>query len=271
MTLKLSVVTATLNRRDYLPRCLESVAAQDYADKEHVIIDGGSTDGAVDVLREFAAEHPHVKWISEKDAGLSQAFNKGLALATGDAVGVLGDDDYYRPGALTRVAEEFARHPDAGLVSGGCDQVRNDGSLWVSLQACFTTRDQLIQCWRYWGRPVMIPAPSTFVARRALDAVGGFDERDKYAMDYRHWIKLTEHFPVATVPETLSVFRCDEGTISFTANRKQWAETMKISRDCWGRPWQASYWHFLGSYLRYYQGQRVLNRLARLRTPPPAS
>ncbi len=265
MNLKISVVTATLNRRDFLPRCIESVAAQSYADKEHVIIDGGSTDGTVEILREYAAEYPHIRWISEPDDGLSQALNKGLALASGDAVGVLGDDDYYLPGALERVAAELAAHPDAGLVSGGCDQVHNDGTLWVSLKACFTSRDDLIQCWRYWGRPVMLPAPSTFISRRALDRVGGFEERDRYAMDYRHWVKLTEHFSVRTIDQTLAVFRCGEGTISFSANRKQWAETLAASRDNWGRPLSRSWLRFFGSYLRFYQWQRVLNRLARLR------
>ena len=262
---KISVVTATLNRRDFLPRCLESVAAQDYPHKEHVIIDGGSTDGTVDLLRKYAETHPHVRWISEKDDGLSQALNKGLALASGDAVGVLGDDDYYLPGALTQVAAEFAAHPDAGLVSGGCDQVHNDGSLWLTLRACFTSRDELIQCWRFWGRPVMLPAPSTFIARTALDAVGGFEERDKYAMDYRHWIKLTEKFSVRTLNRTLAVFRCGEGTISFSANRRQWAETLSASRDYWGRPLSRPWLRFFGSYLRFYQWQRVLNKLARLR------
>ncbi len=265
MAFKLSVVTATLNRRNFLPRCLDSVAAQDYPDKEHVIIDGGSTDGTVEVLQEYARRHPHIRWISEPDGGLSQALNKGLARATGDAVGVLGDDDYYLPGALARVAEEFARHPDAGLVSGGCDQVRNDGSLWVTLRAGFTTRDELLQPWRYWGRSVMLPAPSTFISRAALDAVGGFEERDRYAMDFRHWIKLTEKFPVRTVDRTLAVFRCGEGTISFSANRRQRAETMRISRDYWGSPARRAFWHYLGSYLRFYQWQRVLDRLGRLR------
>jgi glycosyltransferase involved in cell wall biosynthesis len=261
----LSVVTATLNRRDYLPRCLESVTAQEYPHKEHVVIDGGSTDGTVEILREYAQRYPHLKWVSEPDTGLSQALNKGLARARGDAVGVLGDDDYYLPGALARVAEEFIRFPNAGLVSGSCDQVRNDGSLWVTLHASFTTREELLQPWRYWGRPVMLPAPSTFIHRAALEAVGGFDEQDHYAMDYRHWVKISENFPVQTIDETLAVFRCGEGTISFSANRKQRAETMQISRDYWGSPRHRAYWRFLASYLRYYQWQRVLDRLQRLR------
>ena len=267
--MKISVVTATLNRKNFLPRCIESIAAQSLPEKEHIIIDGGSSDGTVELLREYAARYPHIRWISEPDNGLSQALNKGLALAAGDAVGVLGDDDYLLPEALEKVAAEFAAHPEAGLVSGGCDQVHNDGTLWVSLQACFTSRDDLIECWRFWGKPVMLPAPSTFIARRALEAVGGFEERDRYAMDYRHWIKLTEHFSVRTIDQTLAVFRCGDGTISFSAGRKQWAETLSASRDYWGRPLSRSWLHFFGSYLRRYQMQRVLNRGRRLLNKRP--
>ena len=146
---------------------------------------------------------------------------------------------------------------EAGLVSGNCDQVRNDGSLWLTLHACFTTWDELVQKpWRFWGRPVMLPAPSTFIRRAALEEVGGFEERDKYAMDYRHWIKLTRRFPVRTVDQTLAVFRCDEGTLSFSANRRQWQETLQISRDYWGSPRGRMFWRFWGSYLRFYQWQR---------------
>lgn len=262
---KISVITATMNRRDFLPRCIESIAAQNYPNKEHIIVDGGSTDGSVKVIQEYAAKYQHIHWISEKDDGLSQAFNKGLALVTGDIIGVLGDDDYYLPGALERVAAEFNDYPHAGIVSGSCDQVHNDGSLWISLKACFTSHDELIQCWRYWGRPVMLPAPSSFIARQAFHDVGGFDESDKYAMDYRQWIKITGKFPVQTIDQTLAVFRCDEGTISFSANRKQWAETLAISRDYWGRPFSRSWIRFVFSYLRYYQWQRILNKLNRLR------
>src|ERR1041384_4730057 len=104
MTLKISVVTATLNRREFLPRCIEGVARQSHPDKEHVIIDGGSTDGTVEFLKSVAEKYPHIKWISEKDNGVSSALNKGLALASGDIIGVNGDDDFYKPGTFDIIA-----------------------------------------------------------------------------------------------------------------------------------------------------------------------
>ncbi|HMX24418.1 MAG TPA: glycosyltransferase, partial [Blastocatellia bacterium] len=170
MSFKLSVITATRNRKDFLPRCLDSVAAQACADKEHIVIDGGSTDGTSELLADYAARHPHLKWISEPDRGISHAMNKGLAMATGNAVGVIGDDDFYQPDVFNSIAEEFLQHPEAGIVSGHCAVINNADQLISTERAMFTTRRELLECWRCWGRRVMLPAPSTFIRRQVIDA-----------------------------------------------------------------------------------------------------
>jgi len=263
MTFKISIVTATLNRAEFLPRCIESVAAQSHPDKEHIVIDGGSTDGTVELLTDYARRYPHLRFISEKDNGLSQAFNRGLALATGDVIGVIGDDDFYQPGALEVVAQEFACHPEAGLVSGSCAHSRNDGSIWLTQQASFSSRRDLIEWWRYWGNAVVIPAPSTFIRRRVIEAVGGFEEADRYAMDYHHWIKSTEKFRVTTVDRLFATFRNDEGTISFSRNRQQQAEMLAISKRYWGSPLGPDFYRFLFSYWRYYKCRDLRGRVKR--------
>lgn len=231
---KISAVTATRNRVALLPRCMGSVASQSHVPKEHVVIDGGSTDGTKELLETAAAARTDLRWISEPDRGLSDAFNKGLALAAGDCIGVIGDDDWYEPGAFEIVAALFAQNPEAGIIVGACNHIRNDGSVFWTQPARFTNRRQLIQCWKYWGHAVSLPAVSTFIRREVIEAVGGFDEADKYAMDYRHWIKITEKFPVVTTEKVLSNFRCDAGTISFSQQDKQWRETVAISRAYWG-------------------------------------
>ena len=254
---KISIITATLNRRDFLPRCIESVASQDYPNKEHLIIDGGSTDGTGDILQEYAAKYSYLRFLSEKDEGLSQAFNKGLSLAGGSILGVLGDDDIYLPGAFASVATEFVSSPEVGLVSGGCALVRNDGTVWQTQAARFTNRADLIECWRYWGRTVILPAPSSFFRREVIEAVGGFEEADRYSMDYRHWIKITEKFPVRVIKPVLARFRCDDGTLSFSSADKQWAETLAISRQYWGRPGSPSFLRYLWSFWFYYELRRI--------------
>src|SRR5687767_3497055 len=91
---RISIITATLNRREFLPRCIEAVARQSYPNKEHVIVDGGSTDGTVEILESYAKKYSHIKWISEPDNGISSALNKGMGIATGQIIGVNGDDDF---------------------------------------------------------------------------------------------------------------------------------------------------------------------------------
>ncbi|HVS80697.1 MAG TPA: glycosyltransferase family 2 protein [Pyrinomonadaceae bacterium] len=273
MKSKISVITATLNRKELLARCIEGVARQTYPNKEHIIVDGASTDGTVEVLESSSRRYPHLRWISEKDNGISDALNKGLALATGDIIGVNGDDDCYQPGAFEIVAAEFERNPDVGVVSGHCDNVRNDGTVAFTQKAGFTSRLDLIAYWKNWGNSVFLPAPSTFFRRRAVDVVGGFDEADRYAMDYHHWIKMTETFEVRIVNQVLARFRYDEGTVTFSRSKEQAAETHAISRKYWGSRASLSYYRMAFSYFDFHNlyplRERIRNsfkyRLSRLR------
>ncbi|MBI3879211.1 MAG: glycosyltransferase [Verrucomicrobia bacterium] len=105
---KISVVTPTFNCVHTVRETIESVRSQDYPNWEHLVMDGGSTDGTLDILREY----PHLNWVSEKDEGHYHAMNKGVLKATGDVVNILNADDCYRPGVLRQVAEAFAAHPD---------------------------------------------------------------------------------------------------------------------------------------------------------------
>jgi glycosyltransferase involved in cell wall biosynthesis len=258
---KISIVTATLNRQDYLPRCIEGVAGQSYPNKEHVIIDGGSTDGAVEVLKSYAEKYPHLKWISEKDNGISSALNKGLALATGDIIGVNGDDDHYLPGAFEAVAAAFEQNPFVSVVSGNCIHVRNDGAVESGWKTGFTNRRELIEFWKHWGKSVFLPAPSTFFKKAVVGVVGGFDEADRYAMDYHHWIKITEKFEVKTIDQVLAKFRHDEGSISFSQGREQLAEMYVISRKHWGSLFNPDFYRLSFSYFQHHKWPPLRDRL----------
>jgi glycosyltransferase involved in cell wall biosynthesis len=262
MSLKLSLITATYNRADFLPRCIESVASQSYPYKEHVIIDGGSTDGTIELLTSAAAKYPHIRWVSEKDNGISSALNKGLAIAGGDAIGVIGDDDFYAPEVFGIIAQEFERDEDVAVVSGNCDFIGNDNLVSNTQKASYTSREDLIKCWRYWGRQVSIAAPSTFIRKRVIDEVGGFDETDRYAMDYRHWLKITERFSkIRTVDKVIAKFRLDSGTVSFSSNSEQWEEMLRISKGYWGARTSWSYYENLFSYLKYYQWPQLKDKI----------
>lgn len=102
---KISVITPSFNSREVIERAVQSVLVQDYTCWEHVIVDGGSTDGTIDLLKKY----PHLKWISEKDRGQADAMNKGFSLSTGDIIVYLNADDYFLPGAFSAVMAVFEK------------------------------------------------------------------------------------------------------------------------------------------------------------------
>lgn len=112
--MRLSIITPTFNRRAMLVAALDSVARQGWPDVEHIVVDGGSTDGTLDLV----GSRPNLRLIGGPDQGIYDALNKGIAAATGDAVGFLNSDDYYEPGAFAAAAEAFAADPDSDAVCG---------------------------------------------------------------------------------------------------------------------------------------------------------
>ena len=196
--MKVTVVTAVLNRARTLAECLASVAAQTHRDVEHVLIDGGSTDGSVELIR---AKTVPGHWVSEPDAGLYAAINKGIAAATGDVIGILGADDVYASSdVLERVAAVLSRtgadacHGDLEYVSDA-----DPGRLVRRWIAGPYVRGSMRFGW-------MPPHPTFFVRREQYQRLGTYDTRLRIAADYelllrfiqRHRISL-EYLPSVLV------------------------------------------------------------------------
>jgi len=120
---KISIVTPSFNGITTIRETIESVKSQEYPHWEHIVIDGGSTDGTVEVLKEY----PHLTWISEKDEGHYHAMNKGVERATGEVVNILNADDCFRPGVLQKVGEAFRDHPDWDGLFGDIVYVDSEG------------------------------------------------------------------------------------------------------------------------------------------------
>jgi GT2 family glycosyltransferase len=223
-----SIVTPCLNAGATVAAALASVRDQGYAPLEHVVVDGGSTDGTMDVVR---AAGDHVRWISEPDRGLSDAMNKGIAMARNDVVGWLNADDVYLPGALQQVADAFARRPDAEWVTGRCLIIDADGN---EIRRGITRyKDALL---RRYSFPLFltqnfISAPATFVRRDALRAVGGFEERFRYSMDYDVWLKLGRRSAPVVLDTPLACFRMAEGSLSMSGFERQFREHEQNARE----------------------------------------
>jgi glycosyltransferase involved in cell wall biosynthesis len=222
----ISVVTPCLNAAATIRETLESVHGQGYERLEHVVVDGGSTDGTVEIAREF----PGVKVISEPDRGRPDAANKGIALATGEVVGFLNADDLYDPKALRRVGYTFAAVPDAEWATGYCRIVDGDGR--EIRRGVTRYKSWLLRHWSYglYLTQNFVSDPATFVRRTALERVGGFDERYPTAHDYDLWLRVGRLGPPAVVEEELAAFRMSEGTLSMAGFERQFREHEEIAR-----------------------------------------
>ena len=191
-----SVVTPSLNQGAFIEESIQSVLGQDYPNIEHVVVDGGSTDGTLEVLRRY----PHVRWISECDDGQADALNKGFAMARGDILGWLNSDDLYLPGAIA-AAVGVLQTTGCGLVHGGWRQIDEDGSFLRDIEAVpFDLRRQL-------DYANLVAQPGALFTRQAFEAVGGVDVTYRYAMDYELFLRIGSRFEVRHVDRLLGAYR----------------------------------------------------------------
>ena len=204
-----SVVTPSLNQGQYIEEAIQSVLAQDYPRVEHIVVDGGSSDETLEILRRF----PHLRWLSEPDDGQASAINKGFRMASGEIFAWLNADDYYLSGAVT-AAVEMIRVTGCGLVHGGWRQVDEDGTVIRDVAPLeFDYRRQLEDV-------NAVCQPGSFFTRDAYWAVGGVDETYQYAMDYELWLKLGARFPVRHVDRIQAAYRyhtSSKSTASYAA------------------------------------------------------
>jgi glycosyltransferase involved in cell wall biosynthesis len=221
----LTVVTPCLNAASTLPEALASVPAD--PDVEHVVVDGGSRDGTVDLL----SRAPGVRYVSEPDRGLSDAMNKGVAMASGEWIGWLNADDYYLPGAVERVLAAMRSHAGALWLTAPCLIVDGAGR---EIRGGVTRYKRFFL--RHYGRRSLlvqnyVAAPSTFVRRSALLEAGGFDERFRYSMDYDLWLRLAERADPVVLDEPVAAFRMAGDSLSMTGFERQFEEHAQNARE----------------------------------------
>jgi glycosyltransferase involved in cell wall biosynthesis len=218
---RISIVTTSLNHAAFLGETLESVRAQGYADLEHLVLDGGSSDGTLALLQARSGpDWQQLRWISEPDGGQTQAMNKGLRMATGDIIGWLNSDDRYRPGCLETVAKVFAQNPGIDVLYGDYTFMDERGVHMRVRREIEFSRLVLL----YHHAP-HIPTTSTFFRRSIFDDGNWLDESFQYAMDHEFFVRLaTKGYRFKHVPAVLADFRLHSSSKTCAMGARQLAE-----------------------------------------------
>jgi glycosyltransferase involved in cell wall biosynthesis len=236
MTL-ISIVTPSYNQARFIETTIRSVLDQKGVDVEYIIIDGGSTDGSVDIIRRYSDRL--AAWISEADEGQTDAINKGFALAKGDIFAYLNSDDTYEAGALAEVARYFEAHPDVGLLYGQANFIDAEGKVIGSFPAATTDFRRLRQGY------VHIPQQAAFFRGDLWKKVGPLDPSFYFAMDYDLWVRLAALAPVVHQPRLWANFRLYGDSKTIASDDRCWPEMLKVhyrNGGSWLSVIVAKYW-----------------------------
>ena len=193
-----SIVTPSYNQGHFIRQTIESVLGQDYPNIEYWVVDGGSADETVAILREYAGD-PRFHWMSEPDGGQGDAINKGVRLTHGDLLAWLNADDIYLPGAVSRAVQALQDHPEAALVYGHAALIDRAGAV---VEACAYVEPFSLRRLIHYGDFIMQPA--AFFRRGPFLEVGGLNPSLHYSLDYDLWIKLALRYPVHYLPQVLA-------------------------------------------------------------------
>lgn len=224
---RITIITPSYNQGKFIGQTIESVLSQNYPNLEYIVMDGGSTDETIEILKRY---RDRLYWISERDRGQSHAINKGLQRATGEVIGYLNTDDLYEPDALMKVGEFFARHPEAAWITGKCRVIDQSGqsarcaitlyrNMWLRLKSRMA-----LQLLNY------IPQPATFWRRRVIDETGFFDETLRYAMDYDYSFRVICQFRLWVLNDCLASFRVHPTSITGSSPKGQFKEDLEVTK-----------------------------------------
>jgi glycosyltransferase involved in cell wall biosynthesis len=198
---KISIVTPSLNQGQFIEENIQSVLDQGYANFEHIVIDGGSSDGTIDVLKKY----PHIKWISEPDRGQADAVNKGFRMARGDVIGWLNADDCYFPGTFTSVVRNLDGSQGKWVIMGDVQITDEAGRV---IQAARNRPRKLAQLLKFWHPELgAFHQPGVFFRKEVLDHVGLLDESLYFALDYDLWARVIQKYDFHRVEATFAAYR----------------------------------------------------------------
>jgi glycosyltransferase involved in cell wall biosynthesis len=254
---KISVITPSYNQAQFIEATILSVLDQGYPNLEYIVIDGGSTDGSVEIIQKYADRLTY--WVSEKDRGQSHAINKGFLKATGQIICWLNSDDTFMPGTLNTVADHLADGQGVYALLGHCYVVYSDGRPTLLLQGRYENRVRLLQYWNEY----QMHQPAIFWRREVYEKIGLLDEKMHFIMDFDYWARIASHFDFKNldVPLASANYHAEAKTGDNYAQYHK--DLQKYNRRYWGSPLRGDYWKMFFSelwHLRFRPSARLLKR-----------
>ena len=229
---RISIVTPSFNQAQFIGHTIESVLSQNYPNLEYIVMDGGSTDGTLEILKSYGRK---IIYRSERDKGQGDAINKGLQMASGELLAYLNSDDTYQPSALIKTAEYFVENPEVVWAFGMCRIVdENDDEI----------RNIITSYKNFWLRRYnflsllvldYISQPAVFWRKEAYEKIGGFDENEFYELDYDYWLRLGKRYQPGFIDEYLASFRVHKQAKT-SANTKHFLEEIRVAKKYTNNP-----------------------------------
>lgn len=216
-----SIVTPSFNQAEYLEETIRSVLEQDYPRIEYLVIDGGSTDGSVDVIKKY--EDRIAFWVSERDRGQTDAINKGLERAKGEILAWINSDDTYHPKAVGEAVEFLMNHPNVAMVYADCNFIDEQGRVIGKFASRQTDYKKLRRGY------VHIPQQTTFFRAAYWREVAPLDPSFYFAMDYDLWVRIAARAPIKYLPgRTWANFRIHTSSKTNVNDERGWKEMLRV-------------------------------------------
>lgn len=220
--MKISILTPSYNQGAFIEKNIQSVLSQDYSNIEHIVIDGGSNDNTLKILK----NHSHLQWVSEPDEGQADALNKGLAMATGDIIGWINSDDYYEKNIFSDVIAYFENDPSLQWLIGDITLHYTGAGIFKRIKSQKITYENLLK------NPDIVTQQGVFFRKEVLNEVGGWNKKLYMVMDFDLWIKIARKYTPKMTHNNYAYFLCHADQKSSPKNTiKQTDEICTILRE----------------------------------------
>ena len=227
--MKISIVTPSFNQADFIESTIESVLSQK-GDIEYFVIDGGSTDRTIEILKKYKKKYKNFHYVSEKDDGQSDAINKGLKMCTGDIMAYINSDDVYEPGAFEKVHAFFKNNPDIywgyghySIINEKDRPIRKFFSKYKNFAGRSYSYSKLL-------RINIVPQPSTFWRKEIYAEFGGFDKEHHLVMDYEYWCRIGKKYPAKQIKHPTAQYRFYTDSKSGANFKIQYKKELEVAK-----------------------------------------